>query len=62
MWHANWPIENVKIENRINTVVETDNGAVDERYWLNSKGIPVISTIQYYTRTDQRDHRQSWKY
>jgi hypothetical protein len=38
MWNANWPIEGVSIKNRIYTTLKSDNGAVGERYWLNSKG------------------------
>jgi hypothetical protein len=38
MWNANWPIEDVSIKNRIYTTLKSDNGAVGERYWLNSKG------------------------
>ena len=37
-WEADWPVENVRYRNRIYTTLKGDNGAVAERYWLNSNG------------------------
>ncbi|KAJ3658461.1 hypothetical protein Zmor_010196 [Zophobas morio] len=37
-WEATWPVETVSYQNRIYTTLKGDNGAVAERYWLNSNG------------------------
>ncbi|XP_068907022.1 myogenesis-regulating glycosidase-like isoform X1 [Tenebrio molitor] len=58
MWQADWPIENLSIKNRIYTTTKTDNGAVGERYWLNSKGSFVFVNDKVPLFLDQNNLKQ----
>lgn len=41
-WTQDWPVESSKFVNRPYVSIKSDNGAVSERYWLNSKGAYIF--------------------
>ncbi|XP_044254381.1 myogenesis-regulating glycosidase [Tribolium madens] len=57
-WQADWPVEKTVIDNRLYTTIKTDNGAVAERYWLNSKGGFVFVTDRVPLYLDQNKIRE----
>ncbi|EFA02566.2 myogenesis-regulating glycosidase [Tribolium castaneum] len=57
-WQADWPIEKTVIDNRLYTTLKTDNGAVAERYWLNSKGGYAFVTDRVPLYLDQNKIRE----
>ncbi|RZB39964.1 putative family 31 glucosidase [Asbolus verrucosus] len=54
-FYADWPVENSKFVNRPYTTIKADNGAVGERYWLNSKGAYIFIHDQVPLFLDQNN-------